>query len=105
MLLRLPFDIQYYIFDFFAIDDLFNFEIVSKQIRQLCLNINKKKLFTKKIIMALNKIGLDEKFIDVLINDGAMISGSFVLQTLLGKEWDGDIDIYTVSKPYNFESL
>lgn len=55
-------------------------------------------ILTSRVIARLAKLGLDNQFIQLLIENTGLIAGSFVLQCLLGVTWDTDIDIYFQSE-------
>lgn len=80
----------------FSLVDIFRLAKISKQIYSLLDDRFLGKLHRKIFINRLNKVGIPGKeFIKLLSKNNAMVSGSFLIDVVLGEEWDNfDIDIY-----------
>lgn len=87
-------DLIYIVFTYLPIDDILKIQYIYNYDLEHLL----KKLYVSRILDRLYQLGLGQEFIDSLIESKAVISGSFILQSLLGEYWDNsDLDIYQVT--------
>ena len=96
----LPNDLQSIVFEYLPLDDIYKLEDAYDI---------KCKYFDKMMIRRVNErlesLGFDNEFNLALLQSNAFVSGSFILQSLLGETWpDSDIDIYQFSTMYLYKN-
>lgn len=90
---NLPTDLMTVIMEVLPLDDIYKLQDVCTYNLSNFIH----KLMIKRIKFRLNKIGLGDAFMEALISSNAIISGSFILQALLGEDWKTDVDIFQKS--------
>ena len=91
---------MYRIVDYLHPKDIYNLRLINNQlsstIKYDIININMRKHIRLRLF-EIFEINTD-KFLDLLEQNQGIISGSFILQSILNERWNGsDIDIYLPS--------
>ncbi len=95
------------ILEFGSLDDMFNIRTLSSQFKRqfngVVEHLRPKKMFERRLKQKISKVGIDvDRFMEVVKENDAVVTGSIHIETLLGKPAfkSGDMDIFVYRKDW-----